>query len=279
MRIVLSRKGFDSSSGGVPSPIFGDGSMVSLPIPDRTSPVRYSELSWRGRNLGELVERLTRGAKQARFGAHLDPDLRKEARPRTPGWRPALGQLGAAQGHLRNQGVAPGDLFLFWGLFREVDAHLRWVGRPRHVIWGWLAIDVIAGVDEAVRPALSNRSWAWAATHPHLAFPPDPSNTLYVAREELVLPGARVAGAGVFEDFSPARQLTDARAATPSLWRLPSAFLPRRGPALSYHEAPTRWTRDGTAVQLRVASRGQEFVLDTARCPGVLEWAASLLGT
>ena len=32
-RIILSRKGFDSSSGGVASPIFSDGSLCSLPIP------------------------------------------------------------------------------------------------------------------------------------------------------------------------------------------------------------------------------------------------------
>ena len=33
MKIILSRKGFDSSYGGYPSPILPDGSLVSLPIP------------------------------------------------------------------------------------------------------------------------------------------------------------------------------------------------------------------------------------------------------
>ena len=33
MKIVLSRKGFDSACGGVASPIFPDGGYVSLPIP------------------------------------------------------------------------------------------------------------------------------------------------------------------------------------------------------------------------------------------------------
>src|ERR1022692_1176811 len=37
MRIILSRKGFDSSSGGVPSPIFPDGTTLSLFIPDKLS--------------------------------------------------------------------------------------------------------------------------------------------------------------------------------------------------------------------------------------------------
>jgi len=33
MKIILSRKGFDSTYGGFPSPIFEDGRMISLPIP------------------------------------------------------------------------------------------------------------------------------------------------------------------------------------------------------------------------------------------------------
>jgi hypothetical protein len=33
MKIVLSRKGFDGTYGGFPSPILEDGLMISLPIP------------------------------------------------------------------------------------------------------------------------------------------------------------------------------------------------------------------------------------------------------
>ena len=88
---------------------------------------------------------------------------------------------------------------------------------------------------------------------------------------------ARVAGAGAFETFHPSRQLTDTRAATPSIWRMPATFLPPAGPALSYHEDPARWSRDGNAVLLRAAGRGQEFVLDADRSPGVVEFAERLL--
>ena len=35
MKIILSRKGFDSSNGGIVSPIFEDGSMISFPIPSK----------------------------------------------------------------------------------------------------------------------------------------------------------------------------------------------------------------------------------------------------
>lgn len=33
MKIILSRKGFDSENGGYPSPILPDGSLLSIPIP------------------------------------------------------------------------------------------------------------------------------------------------------------------------------------------------------------------------------------------------------
>lgn len=35
MKIIFSRKGFDASYGGYPSPILPDGRMISLPIPTR----------------------------------------------------------------------------------------------------------------------------------------------------------------------------------------------------------------------------------------------------
>jgi len=35
MKLILSRKGFDSTYGGYPSPILPDGTLLSLPIPNR----------------------------------------------------------------------------------------------------------------------------------------------------------------------------------------------------------------------------------------------------
>ena len=130
MRLILSRKGFDSAAGGCPSPIFPDGSMIALPIPDKRSPIRYGDLKWRGRNLGDVVSKLTRGTQRSDYRAHLDPDLREDICRQQAGWLPTLGQHRAAQGHLRNQGVGVGDLFLFWGVFRAVDDELKWVHCP-----------------------------------------------------------------------------------------------------------------------------------------------------
>jgi hypothetical protein len=276
MRLILSRKGFDSTSGGCPSPIFPDGSMIALPIPDRTSPVHYEDLVWRGRNLGDVVEALTRGKARRSFGAHLDPDLRPEVVRRARGWRPLFGQRGAAQSHLRNQGVRPGDLFVFWGVFRRVDDALRWAGPPLHVVWGWLQVAEAIPVD-VIR---DRPEWRWALAHPHFASPKDPSNTIYAAAPALTIrgePTPGVAGSGCFEAFDLVRQLSANGARRAGAWSLPGAFLPDGRPPLTYHASPRRWRRAGDHALLDVVSRGQEFVLDAAEYPGAAAWAAALL--
>ena len=44
MRLIFSRKGFDSQYGEVPSPILPNGQMISLPIPSST--VRTTQSMW-----------------------------------------------------------------------------------------------------------------------------------------------------------------------------------------------------------------------------------------
>jgi len=54
MKVILSRKGMDSESGVMPSPILPDGTLLSLPIPDRKSNKRYEDLEYRGQNIKEI---------------------------------------------------------------------------------------------------------------------------------------------------------------------------------------------------------------------------------
>lgn len=51
MRIIISRKGFDSKYGGVPSPILPDGRLLSLPIPLADN-LTYSEIRCDGASVG-----------------------------------------------------------------------------------------------------------------------------------------------------------------------------------------------------------------------------------
>jgi hypothetical protein len=91
--------------------------------------------------------KLTKGCK-LNNKCHLDPDLDKGATARPEGWLPAFGQNSSAEGHLRKQRVAVGDLFLFFGWFRkaeQVDRKWHYVpGAPdRHVIYGYMQIGEI----------------------------------------------------------------------------------------------------------------------------------------
>lgn len=278
MKVILSRKAFDSGAGGVANPILEDGSMIPLPIPDKQSPVRYEDLTLAGHNLGAVASELTRGKTRPDHFAHLDPDLVSSAYPREPGWRSLFGQVGAAQTVLARAGVGPGDLFLFFGWFRRVtrsSGRLEYVkGAPDlHVLWGWFQIGDVIPVDGASTPS-------WMAYHPHLvAGSRAANNTLYVARETLNVDGivGDVPGAGAFATYDDRLRLTKS-GCNRSTWSLPSWFFP--GPSrtpLGYHQDPTRWHRDEDRVTLRAASRGQEFVLDGTAYPEALPWIASLI--
>ena len=279
MKIILSRKGFDSSTGGVASPLFPDGTLLSLPIPDQNGTVTYADLGWGEYQLGDLVESLTHDRIDRQTRAHLDPDLYPTICARPLAWHPLFGQDGAAQSHLANQGVGVGDLFLFFGWFRAVEwgrGHWRFVKNAPdlHLLYGWLQVGaILKGAQVAAEAPI------WAAGHPHCCGGRGVRNTLYIASEQLSI-GEHVTvlpGAGYFASYRDNCCLT-----TPGQlrthWRLPRWFYPIEDkPPLSYHPDRTRWSCDDDYAYLRSAMRGQEFVLDTKHYPEAVPWATALL--
>lgn len=280
MKLILSRKGFDSSAGGVPSPIFRDNRMVSLPIPDKESPVTYADISYNGDSLGTLVSHLTSGRLPPYYRAHIDPDLVHDSLPRLPNWRPIFGQTGQAQSHLRNNEVGAGDLFLFFGLFRRVEmlnGSYTWIrnARPCHIIWGWLQVAEVLQLGNS-RP----HGYEWAEYHPHFNRGADPNNVVYLARRHLLIEELvqNLPGAGIFPRFSFSRQLTAPHAENVSTWELPGWFHPGeyRTP-LTYHGDTQRWQKRADRTVLKSAARGQEFVLDCDEYPEAVQWACDLI--
>jgi hypothetical protein len=269
VKLILSRKGFDSTPayGACASPILPDGRMVSLPIPHESGTLPFGALRHQGLDVGQLVSDLTGTRVNRTRPAHLDPDLDPTARDRRRGWRAAFGQDGAAQGHLEHQGVAVGDLFLFFGWFRRVTkvrGCYRYLhGTPDlHVIFGWLRVGEVLRVGP-------DRVPPWLSDHPHASRDCAPHNTIYLAD------GPN--GGGVFQKFDSSLQLTDAESTRRSMWRLPSDFLPRARTPLTYHGTPSRWTTAADACRLQSVAKGQEFVLDLAEYPGVQRWTRKLL--
>lgn len=278
MKLIISRKGFDSSAGGVPNPIFPDDGLLSLPIPDEHSPIRYGDIAHAGGTLGELVEALTNRTLLAHHGAHLDPDLRAEDLPRLPGWRPMLGQHGAAQSHLQNQGVGPGDVFLFFTVFRRVmlnKGQYQWLPQssPVHLLWGWLQVGEVLDLNSDTQVP------AWAAYHPH-CYREAANNMLYMATDKLTLHGQQTQwpGAGVFPYWRSSLQLTAPHSTKPSLWQLPHWFYPEAGKRpLTYHGNLQRWQREQGYTLLQSVYRGQEFVLDLTEYPEGQQWVRKLI--
>jgi hypothetical protein len=268
VRLILSRKGFDSSSvsGGCASPILPDGQMISLPIPHPDGRISYGGLRARALDVGQLVADLTQGRVGADALAHLDPDLEETARSRSTGWLPAFGQDSIAQRHLDRSAVAVDDLFLFFGWFREVE---RVQGRYRyrasspdlHVLFGWLRVGQILRIGPDAIPD-------WLRDHPHARRDCWPCNTIYVAKGS--------DGGGVFRAFDSRLTLTEPGMSR-SVWQLPSDFIPGPRPALTYHGSLSRWTAIEDRCRLQSVAKGQEFVLDLTQYPGVHQWAEAMI--
>ncbi|MBV9229508.1 MAG: hypothetical protein JOZ18_09370 [Chloroflexi bacterium] len=283
MKIILSRKGFDSSTGKVASPIFPSCELCSLPIPEarpNSGAKRYEEIKIGELSLGMIVRDLTRGKIQGDAPAHLDPDLNMGSVARLANWKPVFGQAGAAERHLQNHGVKEGDVFIFYGWFRQVEqlaGVYRYVKHAPdlHVIFGWLQIERRIPVEKRCEIPL------WALDHPHCRRPTySPSDSVYIATDYLKLPGMHIdkPGGGVFRRFHPDLCLTAPGASSRSTWRFPGWFSPGEGKAgLSYHANPGRWTQEGEYVLLKSVGRGQEFVLDCEEYPESIRWLSSIL--
>lgn len=238
MRIIFSRKGFDSKAGKAPSPIV-HGAPISLPIPTSyRSNTSYNDLG-----LGEVVERATKMRTSRCDLCHDDPMFFNE--------RCAFGQTGNAQSHLARHSVQTDDVFLFFGLFAEENTR-----EHHHRIFGFMR------VEEAIQ--LGNRAEygtvlpeLWQR-HPHTIGEWNHNNTLYTG------PGRR------------ARHASDAlRLTVPggpvSLWRVP---LWLHSVGLTYHARADRWL-DGD--RLRVAARGQEFVADVGDREDAHAWLNEII--
>ncbi len=241
MKIVFSRKGLDSSDQGGRgiSPIV-NGRPISIPIPTRHRPsgTTYDDLG-----LGEVMAQATRGRLNGASCCHHDPMFEAG--------RCAFGQTGAAQSHLSNNGVGVGDVFLFFGLFGNLDRSDR-----HHRIFGYLEVEEVIAPGSS--PDGERLLQGFTRRHPHTIGDWHPNNTIYVGK------GLTAVAAGLGLRLSSADGLA-------SRWNVPP-WLRRAG--LTYHAKPERWGRDNT---LRTAARGQEFVSDVSGVAEAIPWLDRIL--
>ncbi len=237
MRVIFSRKGFDSGTGKCPSPIVG-GRAKSLPIPTHgPAPTTFADLG-----LGDQVSALTRNRLCGNDLCHDDPMF-------GDGWC-WFGQSGSAQGHLRKQGVGVSDVFLFFGLFAEPGT-----GERHHRIFGYLKV-AAHGPTNAVR---QSKDWREPSRpHPHFVGDRSINDTIYHG------PGAANAPAS-----DTLRLTVDSGPA--SLWSVPG-WLKELG--LTYHGDPTRWLPDN---RLQSVAKGQEFVCEISNNAAAHAWVDGII--
>lgn len=262
MKVILSRKGFDSGYGGCPSPILPDGTMISMPIPQEDG-IPFENLIFNGKNYLSIWNDLNPKVDKTGLNAHLDPDIRKNVRTiDIPQWKPIFGQCSAAQTHLSNQGVGVGDLFLFFGMFKKVfddDGVYKYdvAASTEHVIYGYLQIGEIISGNE-------RHKYAW---HPHAKDYSVNNNTMYIASDELVIDGKTIGvpGYGVL-NYDKRRVLTKA-GHSKSHWELPDFF---KEISITYHTANS--FKDN---YFQSAKKGQEFVI--SEDDRVSDWVKNII--
>lgn len=262
----------------MPSPILPDGRLCSLPIPvAKDYGLSFDDVLFDGASIKSIIEQLAHNKAWNKNFVHLDPDLRFDSRPRKAGWLPAFGQSEAAASHLVIQKVCTGDLFLFFGWFRQTintQDGLRFApGAPDlHVIFGWLQVgDIWPKHNGEPIPK-------WLRDHPHVSgntanLKP---NLIYTAKPRLEIDGLEGwPGGGMFDRFSGVRTLTEPGVGRRSKWHLPLWFFDEK-PRLTYHRDAERWTRRATDVSLDSVGRGQEFVIDVGSAEEPRQWLRSI---
>ncbi len=272
MRIILSRKGFDTGCGGCPSPYFVDeGKLFSLPIPSDCNFYSYNDLRFNNeQSCFEIMEQLNIKARSCK--AHTDPDIRPDLfYSRDSDWIPRFGQQGNSQKHLAKQGVEKDDVFLFYGLFQDVK-YIN--GKPhfipntkKQIIWGYMQIGC-----EPIR-VTSN---PFGCHHPHFYNSEEyEMNTVYIGAEKLSFEPT-VAGYGTF-DFDESLVLSRECGETADVYnvlKLPEHFYEHRMTG----NADWRWKKENGNCILTMAKRGQEFIItnDTANHDAE-SWAKNLI--
>ena len=280
IKIVLSRKGFDSANGDCPSPIFDLKTLLSLPIPSSEDALTYNDLRYGEISYSELLHQL--GSSVFEEHCHLDPDLNK----RNPyvnveDWKPAFGQVGPAQGYLSNK-VNIGDIFLFFGSFRGVKKegeNYRYYKKSDfdhcekgeisdfykyselHVVYGYMQVGRILKRKEEIE------EYKW---HPHASefYLNKKNNTLYIPTEKLsFLPNlSDLPGFGTL-DFRLDRVLT-AKDHSKAIWTMRDWLKP-------HNVCGNRQNSAKNQNFLYYAGIWQELVLKESK--KALDWAISLI--
>lgn len=262
-RIILSRKGFDSTYGKKASPIFNDNKIFSLPIPqEEKSPHKYGDIEFNGINGKDALSEAKVKNYSENDYCHYDPYLN--------GKEGLFGQVSASQTELENAGVKKDDLFLFFGWFKNYSR----VKKDLHHIFGWLQINKILKGEHNIKNFLQEKN----ILHPHgyKDVSRFKNNTVYVGSKKLIINNKKTnyAGYGYFKKSS--KELVLSHANKRSMWQLPKKYFSK---SINKNIFINRleWTDKNNFLVDTNKGPGQEFILDCSENKQLIDWVVSLI--
>lgn len=274
MKVILSRKGFDSENGGIPSAIMPNGDVVSFPIPSNNNAsfddLKYGERSYRA-ILDDLAKKYGLNEwPQPIASCHVDPDLDKSRWMVPPrNWKPAFGPDYTVWHYLNETvGIHRNDIFLFFGTFHYLTTNIfgdfefaRKTGdfyhdSDLHLIWGYLQVgDVILDAERTLR------EYPW---HPHAG-----GDVLIIPRKTLSFAPSKP-GCGILP-FSKERVLTKV-GQSKAYWK--------RNPAYSEKNIIVAKGRKNSSKDPQcIFYSGIWQELGLSECPSTEEWAKRMILT
>jgi len=220
--VILSRKGFDSDAGGIPSPIYKN-KLISIPIPEVNSGIKYDDLIFDEND--SYLKLLLDLNKNYFTECHSDPDLYKELYPRID-WLPVFGQSGGAASRLKD--VDKDSLFLFYGWFREIEKRngkYQYIKTAPdiHCIYGYLVVkEVLSAPNDKEKISKIQHPHSISSKFEKLDYLNAKNNKLFIGTEFFPDFGKR--GYGYF-NFNENLVLTDKKSKNRSTWSMPLFFL------------------------------------------------------
>ena len=282
MRLVLSRKGFDSGSGGCLSPYnHNTGQYIWFPIPEKvnsySNKIRYKNIlvkneylsGLKGSNLSEVYKNY-KGTNRVKLRrneyasidnnelfAHFDPmlgipPLIEENEKWIIG--KGFGQFNAAP-QLENHDVNKGSIFLFFGGFQST-ANTKISG---HYIYVWLKVKKRIETYEECKEILEQYN---LNHHPHIteaAFNRNQKNYIFLP-EQWLYEDLNIPGCGYFSTLNDHLLLSSNKESNKATWKLPNLFYKN---LTQVHQKTWEKTKDGfCTVKTGI---GQEFITELSK--------------
>ena len=279
MKVILSKKGLDSSFSSKPVLIV-DNEMVFMPIiAIEEQELKYSQIKLGNSNMLTNLKNLVDGTfyindkkveitKDSR--CHLDPQLINYFG--CENFRGSFGQIKSSQKHLKNNNVQEEDLILFYGWYKDKNDKLHTNGK--NVFFGYMQIGEIINVsnlDEKQRKEYE-KQYSWLKYQPHWKnkdiYSQKDNNTIYIAREFCTFDDT-IKGYGMFK-YDKALDLTADDKNAKSCWKIP----PLAGLKTS-RKGGNGKNSFNELGQFRAPSRNQEIVIENSK--KAEEWAVNLI--